>query len=428
MTEPTRIAIQRLSRPISALVVVPGSKSLSNRALVCAALAKGPSKLFNIAPGDDTMAMIAGLNAMGAHCIISGDDVDIESPINRAWGDEVVVDANLAGTTARFLTAVAALRTGCTTVTGKHELQRRPMSGLFESLSSLGAQVTTLEEPGHLPVRICGGYQTGHELTIKGDVSSQFVTAMLLIAPSLINGLKIRITGPIVSAHYTEMTCSVMNDFGAHVDRVGQDLFEVRSQGYQGRHFVVEPDASSASYPLAAAAIVGGSVRISGIGETSVQGDVQFVKILRDMGCTVQSNTSELNVSRNLDVPLVGIDVNMASISDLVPTLAVVAMFATTPTRITGVGFIRDKESDRLRDLATELRKLGGEIEITVDGLNISPSHVHGGVVETHQDHRLAMALSLIGLACNDVVINNPDVVTKSWPGYWTMLNSLNKF
>ena len=371
------------------------------------------------------MAMIAGLNAMGARCIINGNDVEVESPINRAWGDEVVVDANLAGTTARFITAVAALRTGCTTVTGKHELQRRPMSGLFDSLSALGAQVTTLEEPGHLPVRVCGGYQTGHELTIKGDVSSQFVTAMLLIAPSLINGLKIRITGPIVSERYVDMTCSVMSDFGAHVDRIGHDLLDVRSQTYQGRHFFVEPDASSASYPLAAAAIVGGSVRISGVGESSVQGDVQFVEILRDMGCTVQSSASELKVSRTPDDPLVGINVNMASISDLVPTLAVVAMFATTPTHITGVGFIREKESDRLGDLATELRKLGGEIEVTSDGLTISPSRVHGGVVETHQDHRLAMAMSLVGLKCDDVVINNADVVAKSWPKFWKMLESL---
>ncbi len=425
MTDQTRISIQRLNRPISASVVVPGSKSLTNRALVCAALAKGPSKLFNIAPGDDTMAMIAGLNAMGARCIINGADVDIESPINCAWGDEVVVDANLAGTTARFLTAVAALRTGCTTITGKHELQRRPMSGLFESLSLLGARVTSLEEPGHLPVRVCGGYQTGHELTVKGDVSSQFVTALLLIAPSLINGLKIRVSGPIVSEHYVDMTCSVMNDFGAQVIRIGQDLLEVRSQDYQGRHFVVEPDATSASYPLAAAAIVGGSVRISGVGELSEQGDVQFVKILGQMGCTVRSSTSELNVTRNIDDPLVGIDVNMASISDLVPTLAVVAMFATTPTHITGVGFIRDKESDRLGDLATELRKLGGDIEVTADGLIITPSLVRGGVVETHQDHRLAMALSLVGLKRDDVVIIDPDVVTKSWPEFWTMLSSL---
>lgn len=425
MTESTRIAIQRLHRPISASVVVPGSKSLTNRALVCAALAKGPSKLFNIAPGDDTMAMIAGLNAMGARCVISGDDVDIETPIDRAWGDEVVVDANLAGTTARFLTAVAALRTGCTTVTGKHELQRRPMSDLFESLSLLGAQVTTLEEPGHLPVRVCGGYQTGHELTIRGDVSSQFITALLLIAPSLLNGLKIRIVGPIVSEHYLEMTCSVMKDFGADVDQIGEDLLEVRSQGYQGRHFVIEPDASSASYPLAAAAIVGGSVRVLGVSESSVQGDVQFVKILRDMGCRVEHATTVLNVSRSIDAPLVGINVNMASISDLVPTVAVVAMFATTPTHITGVGFIRDKESDRLGDLATEMRKLGGEIEVTADGLIIAPSLVHGGIVETHRDHRLAMALSLVGLACDDVVINNADAVTKSWPEFWTMLNSL---
>ncbi|MEK7296078.1 MAG: 3-phosphoshikimate 1-carboxyvinyltransferase, partial [Actinomycetota bacterium] len=280
MTKTNQVAVERRRKPLDATVVVPGSKSLTNRALVCAALANDSSKLFNIAPGDDTIAMVAGLNAMGAHCVVHGDDVEIEAPINRTWTDDVMVDANLAGTTARFLTAVAALRTGCTTVTGKPELQQRPMGGLFEALSSLGAQVTTLENPGHLPVQVNAGHQTGHELTIRGDTSSQFVTALLLIAPLLVNGLKIRIDGSIVSEPYVAMTCSVMSAFGVLVSRTGTDLLEVRSQGYQGRHFVIEPDASSASYPLAAAAIVGGSVTVSGIGNSSIQGDVEFVEIL----------------------------------------------------------------------------------------------------------------------------------------------------
>ncbi|MEO8163304.1 MAG: 3-phosphoshikimate 1-carboxyvinyltransferase [Ilumatobacteraceae bacterium] len=425
MTDPHRFTIQRHFGPLSATVEVPGSKSLTNRALVCAALAKGPSKLFNIAPGDDTLAMIDGLTAMGARCIVQGFDVDIVTPIDRAWGEEVTVNANLAGTTSRFLTAVAALRTGCTTVTGDHELLLRPMAGLFESLSLLGAKVTTLEEPGHLPVRVCGGYQTGHELTVRGDTSSQFITALLLIGPALLNGLKMKINGPIVSEPYLAMTCSVMNDFGAEVNRVGIDLFEVQAQGYRGRHFVIEPDASSASYPLAAAAIVGGSVTVTGIGESSVQGDKEFVEVLRNMGCSVRSSAGELGVSRNAVHPLRGIELNMASMSDLVPTVAVVAMYAATPTRISGVGFIRSKESDRLNDLANELRKLGGEIEVTSDGLVVHPSQVHGGVVETHRDHRIAMALSLVGLTCDGVVIVDPDVVSKSWPGYWTMLRAL---
>ncbi len=425
MTEQTRISIQRHRGPVSAVVEVPGSKSITNRALVCAALANGPSKLFNIAPGGDTVAMIDGLTALGARCIVQGSDVEIVTPIDRAWGDDITVDADLAGTTSRFLTAVAALRTGCTTVTGKPKLQLRPMAGLFDSLSLLGAQVSSLENPGHLPVRVCGGYQTGHELAIRGDTSSQFITALLLIGPALLNGLTIKIIGPIVSEPYLAMTCSVMSDFGVKVDRVGTDLFEVSHQAYRGRHYVVEPDASSASYPLAAAAIVGGSVKVLGVGNSSVQGDVQFIEILRLMGCEARSTTSELSVSRNLDSSLSGIEINMASISDLVPTVAVVAMYADTPTRISGVGFIRSKESDRLEDLATELRKLGGEIEVTSDGLVIRPSHVHGGVVDTHLDHRIAMALSLVGLTCDGVIIDDIDVVSKSWPEYWTMILGL---
>lgn len=417
--------MQRRANPLSAVVTVPGSKSITNRALVCAALAKGPSKLFNVAPGDDTKSMIAGLNAMGASCTASDSKVEVELPINRTWSEEVVVDALLAGTTARFLTAVAALRTGCTTVVGQSALQRRPMAGLLESLQSLGAHVTTLEEPEHLPVRVCGGYQTGHELTIAGDVSSQFISALLLIAPSLVNGMTLRISEPIVSEPYIAMTCSIMEDFGARVERIGQGLIQVRSQGYNGRHFVIEPDATSASYPLAAAAIVGGTVTIPGIGASGLQGDGRFSEIMSAMGCAVVSGDFGLTVTRNPAKPLSGITIDMASISDLVPTLAVVAMFASTPTRITGVSFVRGKESDRLGDLAAELRILGGDVDVTDDGLIVRTSNVHGGVVDTHNDHRLAMALSLVGLARDEVVIRDPDVVSKSWPQFWQMLDSL---
>ncbi|MHB1091188.1 MAG: 3-phosphoshikimate 1-carboxyvinyltransferase, partial [Ilumatobacteraceae bacterium] len=227
------------------------------------------------------------------------------------------------------------------------------------------------------------------------------------------------------SEPYLAMTCTVMQNFGAQVERLSSDIIEVGAQGYRGRRFAIEPDASSASYPLAAAAIVGGSVTVPGIGVSSTQGDVEFGEILRNMGCSVQRGATGLSVSRKLDAALRGVQVNMASISDLVPTLAVVAMFASTPTRITGVGFIRGKESDRLGDLANELRVVGGEVEVTHDGLLINPSQVHGGVVETHHDHRIAMALSLVGLACDGVLISDPDVVSKSWPGFWTMLDAL---
>lgn len=300
------------------------------------------------------------------------------------------------------------------------------MSGLLESLSALGAHVTTLKEPGHLPVRVRAGDQAADELTVRGDTSSQFVSALLLISPLLEKGLQIRVTGPIVSEPYLAMTCSVMQDFGSRVERPSSDLIKVGAQGYVGQHFVVEPDASSASYPLAAAAIVGGSVTVPGLGGSSTQGDVEFVELLRGMGCTVRRDTTGLSVTRGPDTALRGIQVNLASMSDLVPTLATVAMFATTPTQIRGVGFIRDKESDRLGDLATELRALGGDVEVTDDGLIIGPSQVHDGVVETHHDHRIAMALSLVGLACDGVVISDPNVVSKSWPDYWVMLNGLD--
>jgi len=420
----SRVTVHPVRGVLDRTVDVPGSKSITNRALICAALASDESVIENIAPGDDTGAMIAALSALGAAITRNGGEVRVASPIDLAGAQELTLNANLAGTTARFMVAVAALRSGNTIVTGEAPLLRRPMRGLLEALTSLGAGVEYLGEQWHLPVRVSSGTKKSGEVSLPADVSSQFVTALMLIAPCVEGGLTIRLTGRVISLPYIQMTVEVMRSFGSRVELDG-DLITVPGGGYTGQSFEIEPDASSASYPLAAAAIVGGRVRVRGITDSSSQGDAQFAAILGLMGCDVEYQSSGVTVSRDTNTVLQGIEIDMSDMSDLVPTLAVVAMFAKTPTRIMGVGFIREKESDRLGDLALEMRKVGGVVDVTDDGLVVSPSAIHFGVVDTHHDHRLAMALALVGLVCDGVQVNDPEVVSKSWPNYFEMISEL---
>jgi 3-phosphoshikimate 1-carboxyvinyltransferase len=255
-------------------------------------------------------------------------------------------------------------------------------------------------------------------------VSSQFVTALMLIGPALPAGLEIRLTSPLVSRPYVAITAAVMADFGIDGAEVGAEVIRVPHGTYRARDHRIEPDASSASYPLAAAAICGGRVRVEGLGTAALQGDAAFADLLGAMGCTVERTDDAVTVSR-AGQPLVGIDIDMSDISDLVPTVATVAAFATTPTRIRGVGFIRGKESDRLGDLAAELARLGITAVEHADGLEVLPSSPHAGTVDTHHDHRLAMALSLVGLVTPGVVVRDPAVVSKSWPDWWGVLDRL---
>jgi len=249
----------------------------------------------------------------------------------------------------------------------------------------------------------------------------------MLIAPCLPDGLRLDLTSRLVSRPYVEMTAAVMAAFGAHDTEVTETAVQVAAGGYRPCALAIEPDASSASYPMAVAAVRGGRVEIPGLGEQSLQGDARFADVLAAMGCRTQRLADRTVVSRDGGATLRGVDVDMSDISDLVPTLAVVALFAETPTRITGVGFIRGKESDRLGDLAGELRALGASIDENADGLVVQPSasRLGGGEVATHHDHRLAMAFGVIGTVVPGIVVAEPHVVSKSWPAYWSMLDGL---
>jgi 3-phosphoshikimate 1-carboxyvinyltransferase len=412
--------------PIDARVAVPGSKSIANRALVCAALADGVTHLSNVPDGDDTVAMVAALSQLGVTVDAVGDELAIVGAGGRLGAHPVRLDARLAGTTSRFLTALAALGSAPITIDGARALRARPMGPLHAALADLGVEVAAGDAPGHLPVTITGPPAAGRRLALPGDVSSQYVTALMLVAPHLPGGLDLELTSDLVSRPYVELTATVMAAFGVEAVGVGTRRITVAPGRYRATTLPVEPDASSASYPLAIAAVVGGRVEIAGLTAASRQGDVAFVELLDAMGCTTRLSERACVVARDPAVPLGGIDVDMAAISDLVPTVAAVAVTAASPTRIGGVGFIRAKESDRLGDLATELVKTGAAVAVEPDGLRIQPvSGLHGARLATHDDHRLAMAFGVLGAVVDGIEVEHPDVVGKSWPGYWAARDAM---
>jgi len=322
--------------PLLGAVEVPGSKSVSNRALVCAALAHGASRLHGLADGDDTNKMLAGLRQLGAvveDATAKDHFTAVRGPIDLQSTAAVTVDAGLAGTTSRFLTAVAALRRGPTTVTGEPGLRARPMGELHRILRELGFAVSA-EREGHLPVivqskdvsSVARHGETARELRVSGEVSSQFVSAVMMIAP-LIGGIRLRLVGPVVSRGYLDMTAEVMRTFGTDVE-VREDEVIVAKGSYVATEYAVDADWSSASYPFAAAAIIGGQVTVPRLRRNGAQPEEDFTEVLIAMGCSVRITDSAVTVSRLPDSALRGIDVDMSSMSDLVPTLATIAAFA----------------------------------------------------------------------------------------------------
>jgi 3-phosphoshikimate 1-carboxyvinyltransferase len=413
-----------LGVPIDAVVSVPGSKSVANRALVCAALADGESVISEVPDGDDTGAMIDCLRALGLEIDRTDTTVTIAGGVGRFRKGPVTLPARLAGTTSRFITAVAALGPGPYIVDGQPPLRRRPMGPLHDALAAMGVRVRSTDVAGHLPVVVEGPVDvTIDEVSLRGDISSQYLTALMLIAPYFPNGIRFVLTTPLVSRPYVRITAAVMAAFGVHGVELGDRIISVPAGRYQARAYTIEPDASSASYALAAAAICGGTVRVPGLTRHSLQGDAGFCHVLARMGCDVIQDDEGTTVSRS--GPLKGIDVDMVDLSDLVPTLAAVAPFASGATDMRGVGFIRNKESDRISDLCDELRKAGIDAVDNADGLIVRSSHPHSATLGTHHDHRLAMAFALVGLGASGIIIEDPDVVSKSWPDFWTMIEGL---
>jgi len=424
---PEAILIPTVNGPVTGGARPPGSKSITNRALVCAALARGQSRLTGVLDSDDTRVMAAGLAALGA-----GVEPDWATGVIgiRGTGGTIpartaTLDCAASGTTMRFLSAICGLGTGTYRLDGTARMRQRPIGDLLAALEQLGIEAVA-ESPGKCPpVVIRSAGPAGGRVGVRGDTSSQFASGLALAAPCMAAGLELSFTGPLVSLPYLEMTRRVMEAFGARCIVTDHRHWQIRPTGYAGREYEIEPDASAASYFTAAAAITGGRVRVEGLGRGSLQGDIAFCDALERMGCDVAWERDAVTVAGRATR---GIEIDMNAFSDTVPTLAVVALFAAGETTISNVAHVRDKETDRISDLVREIRRLGGEVEERPDGLTIRPGPLHAARLRTYEDHRMAMSLALAGLRVRGVEIEDPACVGKTFPGYWRALADLAGF
>jgi 3-phosphoshikimate 1-carboxyvinyltransferase len=418
-TYPHQLEIIPTSGPVIGNRTPPGSKSLTNRALILAALSGHPVQLTGCLESEDTAVLLDSLSRLGYRVGVeqsceNGPTFHVEpgDPVDSA---ELFVGNS--GTTVRFLTALLALRPGSFRLDGVPRMRERPIGDLLEALRHLGVGA---EAPtGCPPVTIHGGGWRGGLVPVRADVSSQFLSGLLLAAPfAPCPVTTFQIEGPVVSEPYIAMTLALLRQWGLLVE----GLTVPGRQRTTLTRYAIEPDASAASYLFAVAAITAGRVTVPGLTRASLQGDVAFVDALAAMGCSVKSSDSGITVHGG---PLHGIDIDMNAISDTVMTLAVVALFAQGPTHIRNVAHIRHKETDRIAALATELRRLGAGVEERADGLSVYPAPLRGATVQTYQDHRMAMSLALVGLRIPGVVIDDPGCVAKTYPGFFEDLHTL---
>lgn len=413
------------SGPLHGSVRPPGSKSITNRALVCAALADGVSTLHGPLDSDDTRVMIAALRQLGL--VVEWEEgaaaIRVVGCRGRFPHDKADIFVANSGTTMRFLASMLPTGIGTFRLSGVPRMHQRPIGDLLQSLRQLGAEIHSESEEGYPPVQIQATGLIGGTARIRGDVSSQFLSGLLMAAPYAREPVVLEVEGPLVSQPYVAMTLRVMQQFGVAVAEHEMQRFSIDSPAsYQAVHYAIEPDASAASYFWAAAAVSGGRVTVEGLGCRSLQGDVGFCDCLQEMGCSVDRSDDQITVTAG---PLHGIDVDMNEISDTVQTLAAVALFADGPTTIRGVAHIRFKETDRIGDLASELRKLGADVTETDDGLRIAPRPLHGAEIETYADHRMAMSLALVGLRVPNVRIRNPECTRKTYPNFFADMQRL---
>lgn len=412
---------------LRARVQVPGSRSITNRALVCASLADGRSVLHGVLASDDTDAMLDCLSRLGVAHQRQGAALVVEGTGGRWRPGPVELHARLSGTTSRFVLPLLGRGHGEYRLDAGAPMRRRPMADGIDALRRLGVTVRCEEREGHLPVVVdATGPPEGAALPTLGlpaSVSSQFASGLLLAAPGI--GLELGVEGEVKSAPYLDMTVAVMGAFGARVQREGA-RYRVAADPYRPTEYRVEPDASSACYFLSAPAVAGGSVEVVGLGPDSIQGDAAFVDVLEAMGAAVERAPGRMAVS--VTRPLHGIEVDLADMSDQAPTLGVVAAFAEGLTRIRGVGFIRGKESDRIAATVAELRRLGVDAREEDDGFVVRGEGGHGlrgASVHTYDDHRIAMSFSLAGLRVPGVRIEDPGCVAKTFPDFFEQLDAL---
>jgi len=414
------LRIPRLVGPIRRTWQVPGSKSITNRALLLAALGEGTSVIENVLDSDDTRRMREGLQAMGVGVRDGAPgQLLVDGGCSRLRPPAQPIFVGNSGTTVRFLAAAAVLVPGQTTFVGDEAMGRRPIADLVDGLRQLGVTVDC--SSGCPPLTVHGGQLRGGSITMRGDKSSQYLTALLLIAGLAEQPLDITIEGKLVSKPYVEMTRRMVADFGGLIEETRGGFRARRCSAYRARGYRVEPDASSASYPFALAAC-GHDITVPDLGTRSLQGDHAFVDLLKQMGATVEAGAVITHVIGAAD--LAGIDCDMHHISDTVMSLAAIAPLADGPTTIRNVANIRIKECDRLMAMVTELRRLGQEIEHGDDWLRIIPRPVAPATVECYNDHRIAMSFGVLGALTGSIAIADPDCVAKTYPGFWDDLRA----
>ncbi len=412
---------------LAASITPPGSKSITNRAMLLAAMAQGTSTIHDVLLSDDTERMAIALHTLGFDIAVTNSDrrIVIIGSGGAIPAEEASLDAGNAGTAMRFLAGFLTLGQGHYRLDGSTRMRERPLGSLLEAMRQLGLDTFSERGNGCPPVVIDTSVKgfSGGAITLDASISSQFASALLMPAPLWCDGLRLKVLGD-TARPFIDMTLKLMSHWGAQSSVADDSIIVPGGQRYRAQEFHVEPDASAASYFAAAAATVGGSVTIHGLRKDSVQGDLGFLSILERMGAQIEWRADGVAIIGTGE--LRGIDVALNDMPDIVPTLAAIAPLASSPTRIRGVGFVRHHESDRLRALATELRRLGAAVEEFDDGLGIAPSKLHGESIETYDDHRIAMAFAITGLRVAGVRIRNPGCVAKTYPDFFRDLASVS--
>lgn len=410
---------------LDATVEVPGSKSYTQRALIIAALAEGRSTISRVLLSEDTRYLMEALRVLGIEILTSGNDVVIQGTGGKIRNPGQAIYLGNNGTALRFLTTMVSLGKGEFLLEGSSRLRERPLKPLLDALKTLGVPSHSRDNKGYPPVRIDAQGLRGGSVAFTDVESSQYISSLLIGAPYAAEDIEITLQGSTVSEPYIEMTLHIMERFGAEIERGEKNRFKVKSgRNYAGQEYIVEGDASSASYFFLAAALCRGRVRVMNINPESLQGDIKFLNIMEGVGCSIVRGDSWVDV---IGGPLHGGDVvfDMGNMPDMVPTLAVLAAFRQGRTSITNVSHLRLKESDRIAALVNELHRIGVNAQERDDGLVIEGGKPHGAEIETYNDHRIAMSFAVAGLVVPKMKIQDKLCVGKSFPGFWDELKKL---
>jgi 3-phosphoshikimate 1-carboxyvinyltransferase len=415
------LQLQPLVSPARATLSVPGSKSYTNRALLLAAMVPGPVRLVNPLASDDTQAMVGCLRSLGLEVTERPDSVEVIGDISTVTNRTYNLDADLSGTTMRFMTALCALLPGQQNLRGQPGLEARPIGELVEALRQVGADITYLDRDGYPPLLAKPPHLKGNHIKLSGAVSSQYLSALLMVAP-LVGELSIQIVDKLISRPFVDMTIEAMRRFGVSVVS-GRNTYKVAGgQFYTAREYAIEGDVSSAAYFFAMAALTRSTVTVSNLNPKSMQADMNFLKILERMGNAFNYTTSAITINGR-GVKALKIDMN--DCPDQAQTLAVLAAFADGVTTINGIGSLRVKETERIAALQQELTKMDIKTTSTADSLTVHGGQPHGARIATHGDHRMAMAFAVAGSRLPGMVIEQPEVVSKTFPTFWETLTEL---